>query len=175
MEEQQIIDFERFCGRDTEENVKAICMLQVASTDLETNEIVEIESVTISNSEIAMDIGHDVVTIDVKFQNYLDFEYLQAGDLCVRFKEKHSKGEFDENVTLLLTITQNGAYSDFLIGQEAMWAFTSEKPEDKNHMIRFWFLKHNFAVYQISDRELKSLMERIEEEGYLEKLESGEI
>ena len=151
MQEQQIIDFSKFCGRDEDGDSKAICTLQIASVDIETKDIKEIDAVSVLNSEIAIDIGKDIVTIDVKFEDYLDFEYLQAGELCIRYKEKHSHHEYDENVTLLLTIMECGEYADFLIGQDAMWAFTSEKPENKNHMIRFWFLKNNFIIYRLSD------------------------
>ena len=168
MQKQQLIDFTKFCGRDEDGDSKAICTLQVASIDTKMNDIKEIDAVSVLNSEVAIDIGTDIVTIDVKFENYLDFEYLQAGELCLHYKEKHSKQEYDENVTLLLTITESGKYEDFLIGQDAMWAFTSEKPEDRNHMIRFWFLKDNFIVYRLSNQEIERVIEQIGEEAYLE-------
>ena len=171
MQEQQTIDFSKFCGRDEDGDSKAICTLQIASVDIETKDIKEIDAVSILNSEIAIDIKKDIVTIDVKFENYLDFEYLQLGELCVRYKEKHSHHEYDENVTLLLTIMECGEYADFLIGQDAMWAFTSEKPENRNHMIRFWFLKNNFIIYRLSDQEIERAAEQICEQVYLEKLE----
>ena len=173
MRRQQTIDFSKFCGRDENGELKAICTLQVASVDTETRDIKEIDAVSVLNSEVAIDIGTDIVTIDVKFENYLDFEYLQAGELCLRFKEKHSNQEYDESVALLLTITESGEYADFLIGQDAMWAFTSEKPEDRNHMIRFWFLKDNFIVYRLSDQEIEKVVEQVSGEVYLEKLEDG--
>ena len=110
MQRQQTIDFSKFCGRDENGELKAICTLQVASVDTETRDIKEIDAVSVLNSEVAIDIGTDIVTIDVKFENYLDFEYLQAGELCLRFKEKHSNQEYDESVALLLTITESGEY-----------------------------------------------------------------
>lgn len=171
MQRQQTIDFSKFCGRDEDGESKAICTLQVASVDAETKDIKEIDAVSVLNSEVAIDIGMDIVTIDVKFENYLDFEYLQAGEICLRYKEKHSKQEYDSNVTLLLTITEAGEYESFLIGQDAMWAFTSEKPEDRNHMIRFWFLKDNFIIYKLSDQEIERVVEQVGEESYLENLE----
>ena len=174
MQRQQMIDFSKFCGRDDDGDSKALCTLQVAAVDIETKEIKEIDAVSVLNSEVAIDIGTDIVTIDVKFENYLDFEYLQAGELCLRYKEKHSNQEYDENVTLLLTITESGEYEDFLIGQDAMWAFTSEKPEDRNHMIRFWFLKDNFIVYKLSNQEIKRVVEQTEQDIYLEELEGGD-
>lgn len=171
MQRQQMIDFSKFCGRDEDGESKAICTLQVAAVDIETKDIKEIDAVSVLNSEVAIDIGTDIVTIDVKFENYLDFEYLQAGELCLQYKEKHSKQEYDSNVTLLLTITESGEYEDFLIGQDAMWAFASEKPEDRNHMIRFWFLKDNFIIYRLSDQEIEKIVEQIGEQVYLEELE----
>ena len=171
MQEQQTIDFSKFCGRDEDGDSKAICTLQIASVDIETKDIKEIDAVSILNSEIVINIGKDIVTIDVKFEDYLDFEYLQAGELCVQYKEKYSRQEYDENVTLLLTIMECGEYADFLIGQDAMWAFTSEKPENKNHMIRFWFLKNNFIIYRLSDQEIERVAEQICEQIYLESLE----
>ena len=171
MQEQQTIDFSKFCGRDEDGDSKAICTLQIASVDIETKDIKEIDAVSVLNSEIAIDIGKDIVTIDVKFEDYLDFEYLQAGELCVQYKEKHSRQEYDENVTLLLTIMECGEYADFLIGQDAMWAFTSEKPENRNHMIRFWFLKNNFIIYRLSDQEIERVATQICEQVYLEELE----
>ena len=171
MQEQQTIDFSKFCGRGEDGDSKAICTLQIASVDIETKDIKEIDAVSILNSEIAIDIGKDIVTIDVKFEHYLDFEYLQAGELCVQYKEKHSRQEYDENVTLLLTIMECGEYADFLIGQDAMWAFTSEKPENRNHMIRFWFLKNNFIIYRLSDQEIERVVEQICEQVYLEELD----
>ena len=170
MQRQESIDFSKFCGRDEDGDSKALCTLQVASVDIETNEIKEIDAVSVLNSEVAIDIGKDIVTIDVKFENHLDFEYLQAGELCLKYKEKHSNQEYDEDVTLLLTITECGEYANFLIGQEAMWAFTSEKPEDRNHMIRFWFLKDNFIIYRLSDQEIEKVVEQVGEEVYLEEL-----
>ena len=172
MQKQQTIDFSKFCGRDEDGDSKAICTLQVVCVEKETGGINELDTVSVLNSEVAIDITHDIVTIDVKFENYLDFEYLQAGELCLRYKEKHSKQEYDSNVTLLLTITEAGEYENFLIGQEAMWAFTSEKPEDRNHMIRFWFLKDNFIIYRLSDQEIERVMKQIGEEVYLEELET---
>ena len=171
MEKQETIDFSKFCGRDEEGESKAICTLQVASVVAETGEIKEIDAVSVLDSEIAIDIGHDFVTIDVKFENYMDFEYLQAGELCLRYKEKHSKHEYDENVTLLLTITECDEYANFLIGQDALLAFTSEKPEDRNHMIRFWFTRENFIIYRLSDEEIERVVKQVGEEVYLEKLE----
>lgn len=171
MQKQQTIDFSKFCGRDEDGDSKAICTLQIASVDIETKDIKEIDAVSVLNSEIAIDINKDIVTIDVKFEDYLDFEYLQAGELCVQYKEKHSHQEYDENVTLLLTIMECGEYADFLIGQDAMWAFTSEKPENKNHMIRFWFLKNNFIIYRLSDQEIERVVEQICEQVYLEEME----
>ena len=170
MEKQEIIDFTKFCGRDEEGESKAICTLQVASVVAETGEIKEIDAVSVLNSEVAIDIGHDFVTIDVKFENYMDFEYLQTGELCLRYKEKHSNHEYDENATLLLTITECGEYANFLIGQDALWAFTSEKPEDKNHMIRFWFTRDNFIIYRLSDQEIERVVEQIGELVYLNEL-----
>lgn len=172
MEKQETIDFLKFCGRDEEGDSKAICTLQVASVVAETGEIKEIDAVSVLDSEVAIDIGHDFVTIDVKFENYMDFEYLQAGELCLRYKEKHSKHEYDENVTLLLTITECGEYANFLIGQDALWAFTSEKPENRNHMIRFWFTRDNFIIYRLSDQEIERVVEIVGEEAYLEEVEN---
>lgn len=171
MQEQQTIDFSKFCGRDEDGDSKAICTLQVASVDIETKDIKEIDAVSVLNSEIAIDIGKDIVTIDVKFEDYLDFEYLQAGELCVQYKEKYSRQEYDENATLLLTIMECGEYADFLIGQDAMWAFTSEKPEDRNYIIRFWFLMDNFIIYRLSEQEIERAAEQICEQVYLESLE----
>ena len=175
MQRQQTIDISKFCGRDEDGDSKAICTLQVASVDTETKDIKEIDAVSVFNSEIAIDIGQDIVTIDVKFENYMDFEYLQTGELCLRYKEKHSNHEYDENATLLLTITECGEYANFLIGQDALWAFTSEKPEDKNHMIRFWFTRDNFIIYRLSNQEIKRVVEQVGEEVYIEELEGGGI
>lgn len=171
MEKQETIDFSKFCGRDEEGESKAICTLQVASVVAETGEIKEIDAVSVLDAEVAIDIGQDFVTIDVKFENYLDFEYLQAGELCLRYKEKHSSHEYDEKVTLLLTITESGEYANFLIGQDALWAFTSEKPEDRNHMIRFWFTRDNFIIYRLSDEEIERVVEQVGDEVYIEELE----
>ena len=91
MQKQQTIDFSRFCGRDEDGDSKAICTLQVAYVEKESGDIKELDAVSVLNSEVAIDIIHDIVTIDVKFENYLDFEYLQAGELCLRYKEKHCK------------------------------------------------------------------------------------
>lgn len=175
MQKQQTIDFSKFCGRDEDGDSKAICTLQVASVDTETGEIKEIDAVSVLNSEIAIDIAKDIVTIDVKFENYLDFEYLQAGELCLRYKEKHSNQEYDPDAALLLTITEAGEYESFLIGQDAMWAFTSEKPEDRNHMIRFWFLKDNFIIYKLSEQEIERVVELVGEEVYLEDMEGASV
>lgn len=171
MQKQETIDFSKFCGRDEEGESKAICTLQVASVVAVTGEIKEIDAVSVLDSEVAIDIGHDFVTIDVKFENYMDLEYLQAGEICLSYKEKHSKHEYDENVTLLLTITECGEYANFLIGQDALWAFTSEKPEDRNHMIRFWFTRDNFIIYRLSDEEIERVVEQIGELVYLKELE----
>lgn len=175
MQRQEMIDFSKFCGRDEDGDSKAICTLQVASVDADSGEIVEIDAVSVLNAEVAIDIGPNIVAIDVKFENYLDFEYLQAGELCLRYKEKHNNKEYDENATLLLTITESGEYANFLIGQEAMWAFTSEKPEDRNHMIRFWFLKDNFIIYKLSDQEIERVVQQVGEEVYLDELEGGAL
>ena len=172
MQRQQMIDFSKFCGRDDDGDSKAICTLQVAAVGIETKDIKEIDAVSVLNSEVAIDIGTDIVTIDVKFENYLDFEYLQAGELCLSYKEKHSNQEYDPDATLLLTITEAGEYESFLIGQDAMWAFTSEKPEDRNHMIRFWFMRDNFIIYRLSDQEIERVVELVGEEVYLEELEN---
>ena len=171
MQKQQTIDFSKFCGRDEDGDSKVICTLQVASVDTETGEIKEIDAVSVLNSEIAIDIAKDIITIDVKFEDYLDFEYLQAGELCIQYKEKHSKQEYDEGVTLLLTITESGEYANFLIGQDAMWAFTSEKPEDRNHMIRFWFIKDNFIIYRLADQEIERVVEQVGQEFILKEVE----
>ena len=173
MQEQQTIDFSKFCGRDEDGASKAICTLQIASVVAETGEIKEIDAVSVLDAEVAIDIGHDFVTIDVKFENYMDFEYLQAGELCLRYKEKHSNHEYDENVTLLLTITESGEYANFLIGQEALWAFTSAKPEDRNHMIRVWFTRDNFIIYRLSDQEIERVVEQIGELVYLNELKAS--
>jgi len=175
MEKQETIDFSKFCGRDEDGDSKVICTLQVASVVTETGEIKEIDAVSVLDSEVAIDIGHDFVTIDVKFENYMDFEYLQAGELCLRYKEKHSNHEYDENVTLLLTITESGEYANFLIGQEALWTFTSEKPEDRNHMIRFWFTRDNFIIYRLSDQEIQRVVEQVGEEVYIEDMEGASV
>ena len=79
--------------------------------------------------------------------------------------------EYDENVALLLTITECDEYANFLIGQDALWAFTSEKPEDRNHMIRFWFTRDNFIIYRLSDEEIKRVVEQVGDEVYIEELE----
>lgn len=171
MQKQQTIDFSKFCGRDEDGDSKVICTLQVASVDTETGEIKKIDAVSVLNSEIAIDIAKDIITIDVKFEDYLDFEYLQAGELCIQYKEKHSKQEYDEGVTLLLTITESGEYANFLIGQDAMWAFTSEKPEDRNHMIRFWFIKDNFIIYRLADQEIERVVEQVGQEFILKEVE----
>lgn len=142
-------------GVDELGNARAVCSLTLQrSVDELQSEV--IQSVATMDAEIFIFFTNLWVAVDLKFEDNLDFDYLQMAQVCMDYA-KFQKEEA-ESMSLVLAITPLGEYDFFLVGVEGIWCFQSDKPEGICNTIRFIFMKQCFGTYELTTEAMEQMI-----------------
>lgn len=142
-------------GVDELGNARAVCSLTLQrSVDELQSEV--IQSVATMDAEIFIFFTKLWVAVDLKFEDNLDFAYLQMAQVCMDYA-KFQKEEA-ESMSLVLAITPLGEYDFFLVGVEGIWCFQSDKPEGICNTIRFIFMKQCFGTYELTTEAMEQMI-----------------
>ena len=149
------------CGRDEDGEVKATCNLQVLAVNPETNEYEVCAEACSFYGEVSMCVENEMVTVDIKFRDSFDDEYLQMSGIFSQYFECREKNKSAE---LMLTLMNTGVYSDFILCSNFAWCFTSSSPVGTNDTIRFWMPHDDIKYYQIPDEAASEMLNNIGDE-----------
>lgn len=142
-------------GVDELGTTRAVCSLTIQRPVDELKSEV-IQSVATMDAVVSICFTKLWVAVDLKFEDNLDFDYLQMAQVCLDY-EKHQKEEV-ESLSMVLAITPLGEYDFFLVGVEGMWCFRSDKPEGICNTIRFIFMKQCFGTYELTTEAMEQMI-----------------
>ena len=141
--------------RDELGTSRAACSLTIQRTVDELQAEV-IQSVATMDAEVSICSTALWVVVDLKFEDNLDFEYLQMAQVCLDYAKLQK--EEAESLSLVLSITPLGEYDFFLVGVEGMWCFQSDKPDGVCNTIRFVFMKQYFGAYELTAEAMEQMI-----------------
>lgn len=117
---------------------------------------------------VSISLTSDFAVVDLAFENHVDYEYLQAGELCRKYTTNTDVRSLavntDGELSLVLSVTPKGEYDLFLMGMDAAWCFMPKKPEELCSVIRLIFLREKFGVYEFTKEAVEKMIEEVGEE-----------
>lgn len=175
MEDMENI-YQRVVGTDENGESKAICCLMIEKRQegAGAGPVVQ-ELAYMLDACVAVSFTGDFVVVDLVFEDNLDYEYLQAGELCRRYSDMadvrcladHADGE----MSLVLSLVAKGEYEVFLTGLDAAWCFMPRVPEGVCSVIRLIFLREKFGEYEFTNEAMEGMIGELVEE--VENVEEG--
>lgn len=168
MEDMENI-YQRVAGTDENGEANAICCLMIekrqegGSTEPAVQELVYMLDACVTVS-----FTGDFAVVDLIFEDNLDYEYLQAGELCRRYSDMadvrcladHVEGE----LSLVLSLAAKGEYEVFLTGLDAAWCIMPREPEGMCSVIRLIFMSGKFGVYEFQKEAIEGMIGEVVEE-----------
>lgn len=142
-------------GVDELGNARAVCSLTI-QRPIDGLQSEVIQSVATMDAEVSICFTKLWVTVDLKFEDNLDFDYLQMSQVCLDYAKLQE--EEAESMSLVLAITPLGEYDFFLVGVEGIWCFQSDKPEGICNTIRFIFMKQCFGTYELTTKAMEQMI-----------------
>ena len=156
MEKNRVL-FEALEGRDELGTPKAACSLTIQRIISEEDTEV-ILSVGTQDAEVSVYSTPLWMIVDLRFEDRLDYDYLQFAQVCMEYLELANDSE-NELLSLVLSLTPLGEYNYFVTGVSGAWNFQPDTPDGEYNTIRFIFIKECFGVYELTDEAMEDMIE----------------
>lgn len=118
-------------------------------------------AVYLEDAVLSVRFTGDFVVVDLRFGDCMDFEYLQAGELCRKYEVlaegRDAEGE-RMDYSLVLSVVPKGEYDVFFVGLDGMWSFVSEEPEGICHIIRLVFAREKVGGYEFGEKMVEEIV-----------------
>jgi hypothetical protein len=168
MEDMENI-YQRVVGTDENGEARAICCLMIEKRQERdgVGPVVQ-ELAYMLDACVAVSFTEDFAVVDLFFEDNLDYEYLQAGELCQRYSDMADvrclADYADGELSLVLSLVAKGEYEVFLTGLDAAWSFMPQEPEGVCSVIRLIFMRGKFGVYEFVKEVMEGMIgETVEE------------
>lgn len=158
--------FEELEGRDELGTSKAACSLTIQRIIEDDTEVVQ--SVSTQYAVVSVYSTPLWMTVDLRFEDRLDYDYLQFSQVCMEYQELANDSEA-EPLSLVLSLTPFGEYNYFVVGVNGAWNFQLDKPDGECNTIRFIFMKECFGVYELSEEAMEEMIEEAVQEMELDE------
>ena len=166
MEENRDL-FEAIEGVDENGEARAVCCLMIEKKFQDTNVSPEIQKIAyMMDARVTVSLTSDFAVVDLTFDSYVDYDYIQAGDLCKEYTAMTDARYLaeDSELSLVLSITAKGDYEFFWMGMDAAWSFMPERPEGMCNIIRLIFIREKFGAYAFGEEAVRQIIEDAAEE-----------
>lgn len=118
-------------------------------------------AVYLEDAVLAIRFKGDFVVVDLRFGDCVDFEYLQAGELCRKYEVlaegRDAEGE-RMDYSLVLSVVPKGEYDVFFVGLDGVWSFVSEEPGGICHIIRLVFAREKVGGYEFGEKMVEEIV-----------------
>lgn len=111
-------------GKDESGAARAVCNVSIRKVASDTEwELVE-EKNTL-DAVVSVCAAGVWIVVDLKFEDRLDYDYLQIAQVCMQYADMARAGDNDDElqVDLLLSMTPIGEYDYLFIGSNGFWSF----------------------------------------------------
>lgn len=116
-------------------------------------------SVYLSDAVLSVGFTNDFVLVDLQFEDCVDFEYLQAGELCREYGVLTNAEKTGQvGYSLVLSVVPKGEYDVFFVGIDGAWCFVSENPGEISRGIRLVFAREKFGVYEFGEKAVEGIV-----------------
>ena len=159
--------FEAIEGSDENGEAKAVCCLMIEKKFQDTNITPEIQKVSyMVDANVTVSLTSDFAMVDLIFDSYVDYDYLQTGELCREYTAMTDARNLaeDSELSLVLSITPKGDYDFFWMGMDAAWSFMPERPEGMCNIIRLIFVREKFGAYAFGEEAVRKIIENAADE-----------
>jgi len=147
--------FELINESHKEEGAMFVCGVSIQRMISETEAEV-VRSAFSMDASIRIHVTNIWTVVDVIFEDYLNYDYLQILDVCNDYIQRQGNS-LQEPLSLVLTVTPLGDYDFFLSGVDGFWSYYTEEPTELVHGLRFIFQHDQIAGYEL-DSETVELM-----------------
>lgn len=159
--------FRKIEGIDESGEARALSCLMIEKREGDAGAAPVIRNlVHMQDACVSVSLTSDFAVVDLAFENHIDYEYLQAGELCRGYMAMTDVGMLAESegelLSLVLSVAPKGEYDLFLMGMDAAWCFMPKEPDGLCSVIRLIFLREKFGVYEFTE---EAVAEMIEEAG----------
>lgn len=144
--------FQAIEGIDENGEVKAICCLMVEERLDDIGLTPKVEKVAyMQDASVKVSLTSDLAVVDLGYEGYEDYDYLQTLELCREFTAMTNACESgkkpDSDPSLILYITPKRGGNCYLMGMDAVWSSIPKKPEKMCDDIRLTFVREKFGIY----------------------------
>lgn len=143
-------------GNDESGKPKAACCVMIQGYERE-NEPEEVTSFCTTEAVVSIMTTDLWSVVDLTFEDDLDYDLIQMWQVCKEYSKLVQEEE--KRVSLVLSVTPLGNYDFFMVGMGGGWSLLADEPGMGCNGIRFMFLKDRFGVYELSDKEMKIMIE----------------
>ncbi len=145
-----------------EDGVTFVCGVSIQRMISETEAEV-VRSAFSMNAAIQIHVTDMWTVVDIIFEDYLDYDYLQILDVCNDYIQLQ-KDTSQESMALVLTVTPLGDYDFFLSGVDGFWSYYTEEPTELVHGLRFIFQHDQMAGYELNSETVELMLKQVTRE-----------
>lgn len=106
--------------------------------------------------------------IDVMFENYTDFDYIQLGDVCEEYfnllSEANSNGT--EIPSLVLSIAPKGDFSSIMTAMNCVWSYIPVSATKMCSGIRFIVQTGNLNFLEMTEEQADAILDELDDEEF---------
>ena len=158
--------FRKIEGIDESGEARALSCLMIEKREGDAPVIRDL--VHMQDACVSVSMTSDFAVVDLAFENHIDYEYLQAGELCRGYMAMTDVGMPAESegelLSLVLSVVPKGEYDLFLMGMDAAWCFMPKEPDGLCSVIRLIFLREKLGVYEFTEEAVERMIEEVGKE-----------